>query len=111
LHEADVVLTTVKVQVCDGVVFKVTKTLPVAVIASEKLTIMSITAPVPYEPLAVADVILVIVGAVVSITIALLAVKFDVGVKLDTALPAVSVIVPAIKVVLSADAVSVAATI
>ena len=104
------VLTAVKVQLCDGVVFKVTKTLPVDVTASEKLTIMSITVPVPYEPLAVADVMLVIVGAEVSITIVLLAAKLEVGVKFDTALPAVSVIVPAIKDVLRAAAVSVAAT-
>ena len=51
------------------------------------------------------------VGAVVSITIFLLADKFETGVKFETALVATSVIVPEIPLVFSCDALSVDCTV
>ena len=95
VHVAVVDAVTVKVQV--PVVSRVTVTDEVAVTGSLKVRIIGMSSPLPYVPFALVEVIFVIVGAVRSMTIALFAPRFVVGVKFVMLLFAASLMMPEVE--------------
>ena len=95
----DVIVSIVTVRSVSPVSNVTTKFPPSKVTASLKVTVTLTVSFSLYVPSSVVDVTDVIVGAVVSITKALVAAKFEPMVKLDIALPTASESVPALNAI------------
>jgi hypothetical protein len=112
MQEPDELFETEKVQVLGvGDVLSVIVTRSVDVTASEKLAIILIIAPAVYEPLAVAEVMLVIVGDIVSITIDLLSDKPVAGLTFVRVFVATSFITPVTLLTSKSELTSLASTV